>query len=59
MLERVAGMSAYSFMDGFSGYNQVGIKPEDQHKTAFAIEWGIFAFRVMPFGLTNAPATFQ
>ena len=27
--------------------------------TAFATEWGIFAFRVMPFGLTNAPATFQ
>ena len=52
-------MSAYSFMDGFLGYNQVGIKLEDQHKIAFDTEWGIFAFRVMPFGLTNAPATFQ
>ena len=59
VIERVAGKAAYSFLDGFSGYNQVSIDPKDQHKTAFATEWGIFAYRVMPFGLTNAPATFQ
>ena len=59
VLERVAGKAAYSFLDGFSGYNQVSIALQDQHKTAFATEWGIFAYRVMPFGLTNAPATFQ
>ena len=59
VLERVAGKQAYSFLDDFSGYNQVSIKQEDQHKTAFATEWGIYAYRVMPFGLTNAPATFQ
>ena len=59
VLERVARKKAYSFLDGFSGYNQVTLKEEDQHKTAFATEWGIFAYRVMPFGLTNAPATFQ
>ena len=59
VLEQVAKKQAYSFLDGFSGYNQVSIKQEDQHKTAFATEWGIYAYRVMPFGLTNAPATFQ
>ena len=57
--ERVAREEAYSFLDGFSSYNQVSIKLEDQHKTSFATKWGIFAYRVMPFGLTNAPATFQ
>ena len=46
-------------MDGFLGYNQVSIDAKDQHKRAFATEWGIFSYRVMPFGLTNAPATFQ
>ena len=51
--------TAQLFLDGFSGYNQVSIDPKDQHKTAFATEWGIFAFRRMPFGLTNAPTTFQ
>ena len=59
VLERVAGKQAYSFLDGFSGYNQVSIAPQDQHKIAFATKWGIFAYRVMPFGLTNASATFQ
>ena len=59
VIERVAGKVAYNFLDGFSGYNQVSIDPKDQHKTAFAMEWGIFAYRVMPFGLTNATATFQ
>ena len=44
VLERVARKQAYSFLDGFSRYNQLAIKPEDQHKTAFATEWGIFAF---------------
>ncbi|MCO5552095.1 hypothetical protein L7F22_005605 [Adiantum nelumboides] len=59
VIERVASREAYSFLDGFSRYNQLAIKSEDQHKTAFATEWGIFAYRVMPFGLTNALATFQ
>ena len=59
VIERVAGAEAYSFLDGFSGYNQLSIDPRDQHKTAFATDRGTFAYRVMPFGLTNAPATFQ
>ena len=46
-------------MDGFFGYNQIQIKPEDQHKTAFICPWGNFAYRKMPFGLKNARATFQ
>ena len=43
VLERVAGAEAYSFLDGFSGYNQLSIAPEDQHKMAFATEQGTFA----------------
>jgi hypothetical protein len=49
----------FSFMDGFSGYNQIQIKPEHQHKTTFICPWGTFAYRKMPFGLKNARATFQ
>ncbi|CAM6094694.1 unnamed protein product [Calypogeia fissa] len=47
------------FLDGYFGYNQIWIKKEDQQKTAFTTEWGIFAFRRMPFGLCNAPGMFQ
>ena len=46
-------------MDGFSGYNQIQIKPEDQHKIAFIFPWGTFAYKKIPFGLKNAGATFQ
>ena len=46
-------------MDGFSRYNQIQIKPEDQHNTAFICPWGTFAYRKMPFSLKNAGATFQ
>ena len=46
-------------MDGFSGYNQIQIKPEDQHKTTFICPWGTFTYKKMPFGLKNAGATFQ
>jgi hypothetical protein len=53
------GSEIFSFMDGFSGYSQIHIKPEDQHKTTFICPWGTFANRKMPFGLKNAGATFQ
>jgi hypothetical protein len=49
----------FSLMDGFSGYNQINIAPEDQHKTASICPWGTFAYRKRPFGLKNVGATFQ
>ncbi|XP_075098830.1 uncharacterized protein LOC107785474 [Nicotiana tabacum] len=49
----------YCFLDGYSGYNQIVICPEDQEKTTFTCPYGTFAFKRMPFGLCNAPATFQ
>ncbi|KAM2449745.1 hypothetical protein PS1_019816 [Malus domestica] len=59
MLERLAGYAFYCFLDGYSGYNQIVIAPEDQEKTTFTCPFGTFAYRRMPFGLCNAPATFQ
>ncbi|KAL4295269.1 hypothetical protein GQ457_12G012270 [Hibiscus cannabinus] len=59
MLDQLAGKQFYCFLDGYSGYNQIAIAPEDQSKTTFTCPYGTFAFRRMPFGLCNAPATFQ
>ncbi|GKA38390.1 reverse transcriptase domain-containing protein [Tanacetum coccineum] len=59
MLERLAGNEYYCFLDGFLGYFQIPIDPQDQEKTTFTCPYGTFAYRRMPFGLCNAPGTFQ
>ena len=59
ILDAVAGHESYSFLDGFSSYNQVKIAKEDQLKNTFTTDWATYAYTVMPFGLCNAPATFQ
>ncbi|GJR86659.1 reverse transcriptase domain-containing protein [Tanacetum coccineum] len=59
MLERLADNEYYCFLDGFSGYFQISIDPQDQEKTTFTCPYGTFAYRCMPFGLCNAPGTFQ
>ncbi|GKC61757.1 putative nucleotidyltransferase, ribonuclease H, partial [Tanacetum coccineum] len=59
IVEKLSGQKFYSFFDGYSGYNQIPIHPDDHAKTTFTCPYGTFAFRRMPFGLCNAPATFQ
>lgn len=46
-------------MDANSGFHQIPLWPDDQEKTAFVTEYGLYSYKVMPFGLKNAPATFQ
>ena len=59
MLDRLDGHEYYCLLDGYSGYNQICIAPEDHEKTTFTYSFGIFAFRRVSFGLYSAPATFQ
>ncbi|GJV92584.1 reverse transcriptase domain-containing protein [Tanacetum coccineum] len=59
MLERLARNEFYCFLDGFSGYFQILIDPNDQEKTTFTCPYGTFAYHRMPFGLCNAPGMFQ
>ncbi|CAM8905954.1 unnamed protein product [Rhodiola kirilowii] len=59
MLERLAKHKFFCYLDGYSGFFQIPIHPEDQEKTTFTCPFGTFAYRHMPFGLCNAPATFQ
>ena len=43
ILNEVAGYERYTVCDGYSGYFQVSIAPEDQLKTTFITPWGCFA----------------
>jgi hypothetical protein len=58
MLERLANHSL-CYLDGYSGYHQIPIHPDDQSKTTFMCPYGTFAYMRMSFGLYNAPASFQ
>lgn len=58
IVDECTGCEIFSFMDGFSRYNQINIHPQDQSKIAFICPWGTFAYK-LPFGLKNAGATFQ
>ena len=59
LIDLVAGHAMFSFMDGFSGYNQIFMSPKDAEKTAFRTPIGNFYYTVMPFGPKNARATHQ
>ncbi|KAM2686118.1 hypothetical protein EV2_009050 [Malus domestica] len=59
MVDATTGHEALSFMDSFSGYNQIRMALEDEELTAFRTPKGIYCYKVMPFGLKNAGATYQ
>jgi hypothetical protein len=59
MLERLANHSFFCYLDGYSGYHQILIHPDDQSKTTFTCPCGTLAYRWMSFGLCNALASFQ
>jgi hypothetical protein len=59
MLEHLANHSFFCFLDGYSGYHQIPIHPDDQRKTTFTCPYGTYAYRRISFGLCNALASFQ
>ena len=59
LVDSTAGHKLLSFMDAFSGYNQIKMAEADLEKTSFVTSQGLFCYEVMPFGLKNARATYQ
>ena len=59
IVDSTTSSAMYSFMDGFSRYNQIMMAVVDKIKTAFITKWGIYYYKVMPFGLKNAEETYQ
>ncbi|GJS22442.1 reverse transcriptase domain-containing protein [Tanacetum coccineum] len=58
-VESLCGFPFKCFLDAYKGYHQIQMAEEDEEKTAFIINQGIFCYTKMPFGLKNAGATYQ
>nr|XP_016471098.1 PREDICTED: RNA-directed DNA polymerase homolog [Nicotiana tabacum] len=59
LIDGTAGHELLSFLDAYSGYNQILMAEEDQEKTIFITHRDTYCYKVMPFGLKNAGATYQ
>src|SRR3954467_15679100 len=59
IIDSIAGCDLLSFLDAYSGYNQIRMKEEDEEHTSFITPYGVFCYKTMPFGLKNAGATYQ
>jgi hypothetical protein len=59
LIDSAVGHAMFSFLDEFSGYNQIRMSTKDAEKTAFRTPIGNFYYTIMPFGLKNAGATYQ
>jgi hypothetical protein len=51
IIDSAVGCARLSFLDAYSGYNQIKLKKEDEEKIAFITPYGMFCYQVMPFGL--------
>ena len=58
ILQRVVGSQRISMLDGFSGYNQIVVHPDDQEKMTFTTPWGTFMYAKMSYGIQNAGGMF-
>lgn len=59
LVDSTAGHQLLSFMDTYSGYNQIKMYPPNQEHTSFITNLGLYCYKVMPFGLKDARATYQ
>uniref|UniRef100_A0A2N9GAF3 Reverse transcriptase n=1 Tax=Fagus sylvatica TaxID=28930 RepID=A0A2N9GAF3_FAGSY len=59
LVDSTAGHRLLTFMDAFSGYNQIMMDDVNQENTSFITSKGLFCYKIMPFGLKNAGATYQ
>ena len=59
IIDATAGHQFLSFLEAYSGYNQILMYPPDSANMAFITSIEMYCYNVMPFGLKNAEATYQ
>jgi len=58
LVDKVADQKILSFLDAYSGYNQISMHPKDKEKMTFMTVDANYYYEVMPFDLKNAGATY-
>jgi hypothetical protein len=59
IIDSTAGCERLSFLDAYSGYNQIRLKVEDEDKMVFITLHRVYCYMMMPFRLKNTGATYQ
>lgn len=59
MVDASAGHQLLTFVEAFSGYNQIFLHLKDQEKTSFITEYDTYCYKVMPFDFKNAGAIYH
>lgn len=59
LVDETTGHEILSFMDAYSGCNQIKMSPEDEDKSSFITDDGTYCYRAMPLGLRNTRAAYQ
>ena len=58
LVDATVGHQLFSFMDAYSGYNQIPMNPKEEEHTSFVIDRGLYCYKVMPFGMKNTGPTY-
>ena len=59
LVNTTAKYERISFLNAYSGYNQIKMNEGDTIHTTFITEKGLYCYKVMPFGLKNVVAMYQ
>jgi len=59
IVDSASGHELLTFMDAFSGYNQIHMDEADQEKTSFITDRSLYCYKMTSFGLKNDGATYQ
>ena len=59
LVDAITGHESLTFMNGYSGYNQIQMHPSDREKTTLITNKGLYCYNVILFVLKNTGAIYH